>query len=80
MTRRALETERAFFCLPTGALRLLSSEGVMPDEEQVRLLYPELRSWRHLIGLSNQASAPLKHLELRNSGLQVRYLVVKIGL
>jgi hypothetical protein len=31
--------------------------------------YAELRNWRHLIGLSNQASAPLKHLELRNPGL-----------
>ncbi len=39
MTRRALETGRAFFCMPKGALRLLSSEGVMPDEEQVRLIY-----------------------------------------
>jgi hypothetical protein len=28
---------------------------------------PELRSWMHLIGLSSQASSPLKHLELRNS-------------
>jgi hypothetical protein len=31
--------------------------------------YAELRNGRHLIGLSNQASAPLKHLELRDPGL-----------
>jgi hypothetical protein len=33
-----------------------------------RLKPAELRSWRHLTGLSSQASARLKHLELRSSG------------